>query len=112
MRPIDTDNLLADLYERLEYLEGRKSRRVRTNMILYHEDCGRIMELRSVLDRILAVPIFEAKTAEWLPVDIVKSFGTIHGFRCSFCEKETVRDYPHCPHCGAKMTIKDTDDDG
>lgn len=48
--------------------------------------------------------VAEVRHGAWLPVELEKSFGTIHGVKCSLCDYESVRkELNYCPNCGAKM---------
>jgi hypothetical protein len=43
----------------------------------------------------------------WNYADVRKSFGVLHGVKCSECGVEGVSSYNYCPSCGAKMDLED-----
>ena len=70
-------------------------------------DDGFYVSIDAVLNAIDFAQTIDAEPVRhgvWLPVELEKSFGTIHGVKCSLCGYESVRkEFNYCPNCGAKM---------
>ena len=60
----------------------------------------------SWLDAIPAADVVEVKHGEWEQIDVQPYFRkhySIGNNACSICHHKGMKDWNHCPHCGAKM---------
>lgn len=71
------------------------------------------MEMEAFCEFLKSRPTIDAEPVRhgrWIPIELHKIFGVLHGVECSLCGKEIViKGYNYCPNCGAKMR-GDTDE--